>query len=98
MAALHMYIYYQVSETDAAAMAARVRAMQAALGTGTVQRRPGSADGRLTWMEIYPAVADDFSATLAAAVADAGLLALTAGPRHTELFTELDPMESSPCA
>jgi hypothetical protein len=98
MSALHMYIYYQVADLDAAAMAGRVRAMQAALGVGAVQRRPVCADGKQTWMEIYPAVAEDFSVPLAAAVADARLLELTAGPRHTELFTELDPMESSPCA
>lgn len=96
-----LYIYYQVAEHDATVLAGRVRAMQAALGRGQLKRRPGSSDGRQTWMEVYGAVGADFQQRLAAAVLAAALPALTAGERHTEVFTELEQAEqteSPPCA
>ncbi|QYF93136.1 DUF4936 family protein [Massilia sp. PAMC28688] len=86
-----LYIYYRVRDEHAALLAPRVRAMQAALGSGNVKRRPGSADGKQTWMEIYTATGPQFSAMLEQAVAQAGLLELTDGPRHTEIFTDLAP-------
>lgn len=93
-----LYIYYQVAEHDSAALAGRVRAMQATLGRGQLRRRPGSTDGRETWMEIYVAVSADFAQVLAAAVQAAALAELTAGARHTEVFTELQASEAPPCA
>ncbi|MDL2355792.1 MAG: DUF4936 family protein [Pseudomonadota bacterium] len=84
-----LYIYYQVREQDAAALAARVRAMQARLGAGQLKRRPHATDGLQTWMEIYPATPGGFDAALAAAVHHAALAELTAGARHTEIFTDL---------
>jgi hypothetical protein len=89
-----LYIYYQVRNEDAAALASRVRAMQARLGVehgvaGQLKRRPEEKDGLQTWMEIYPATGAGFDAALAAAVADAALAQLTAGKRHTEIFTDL---------
>ena len=98
MPARDMYIYYQVAAADATALAARVRAMQAALGHGQLKRRPAANDGLLTWMEVYTGVDDDFDRLLDTAVATARLAELTAGARHLEIFTDLDPMECSPCA
>jgi hypothetical protein len=89
-----LYIYYQVRNEDAAAMSSRVRAMQARLGlahgvAGQLKRRPEENDGLQTWMEIYPDTKAGFEAALAAAVAQAALAQLTAGERHTEIFTDL---------
>ncbi len=87
-----LYIYYRVRDEHAAQLAPRVRAMQAGLsGSAQLKRRPGSHEGVQTWMEVYPATADNFHAALAQAVQAADLLALTAGERHTEIFTDLDP-------
>jgi hypothetical protein len=41
-------------------------------------------------MEVYQAVPDGFEAALSAAVQQSGLLPLTAGPRHTEVFTDFN--------
>jgi len=99
---MDLYVYYKVSESDAAALAPRVRAMQAALaahqGVGAqLKRRPESRDGMQTWMEVYPGVAEDFHGRLAQAEARAGLLELIAGPRRAEVFIDLD-VEAAPCA
>jgi predicted kinase len=99
---IDLYVYYKVREPEAAALAPRVRAMQAALAArhGVVvqlKRRPASHDGLQTWMEVYPGVADGFADALAQAAADAGLDAWTSGPRRSEVFVDLTP-ESSPCA
>lgn len=93
-----LYIYYKVRDEHAAQLAQRVRAMQAALASsdgvaGKLKRRPGTADGRQTWMEIYLATPDGFDTVLAAAVRQAGLDEYTDGPRHTEVF-----MDISTCA
>lgn len=90
-----LYIYYQVREADAAALALRVRAMQERLHaerhvTGQLKRRPETKDGMQTWMEIYPAATASFDAALGVAVQDAALAELIAGERHTEIFTDLD--------
>lgn len=91
-----LYIYYRVPDAQAAQLAPRVRAMQAGLNAahgvaGQLKRRPGSTDGVQTWMEIYLAAGDGFTAALAAAVQQAGLSAQIDGQRHTEVFTDLDP-------
>jgi hypothetical protein len=90
-----LYIYYQVRDEHASAMALRVRAMQEVLSaergvTGQLKRRPEAKDGLQTWMEIYPATPAGFDAALDVAVRDAALLELTAGARHLEIFTDLD--------
>lgn len=97
---MDLYVYYKVADADAAALAPRVRALQAALAAAhgvAVQRkrRPGSKDGLQTWMEVYPDVPASFEETLAQAVAQAGLGALIQGPRRAEVFVEL---EQTPCA
>lgn len=89
-----LYVYYQVRDEDAGAMAPRVRRMQARLFAGSgvagqLKRRPQAKDGLQTWMEIYAGTGDGFDAALAAAVQHAALEELTAGPRHTEIFTDL---------
>lgn len=89
-----LYVYYQVRDEDAAAMAARVRMMQAALFAdggiaGQLKRRPQASDGVQTWMEIYADTRPGFDAALAAAVQRAALAELTVGIRHTEIFTDL---------
>jgi hypothetical protein len=98
MAMLDLYVYYQVEAAHANALAGRVRAIQAALGAGQIKRRPGDAGGRQTWMEVYTAVSPAFCKTLEAAIAAASLEELTFGGRHTEIFTELEPVEAIPCA
>jgi len=89
---IDLYVYYKVREEDAAGLAPRVRALQAALAGAhgvapQLKRRPGASDRVQTWMEVYPAVDAAFEAALAAAATAAGLDA--AGPRHTEVFMEL---------
>lgn len=91
-----LYIYYQVREQDAAALLPRLSAMQARLSTlcgvhGQLKRRPESRDGVQTWMEVYPATGAGFAAALTAAVEQADVAALTAGPRHTEVFMDVIP-------
>lgn len=91
-----LYIYYQVTDAHAARLLSLVRAMQAALArdegvvTG-LKRRPESAQGLQTWMEIYTGTAPDFADRLTLAVANAGLAQLVDGRRHTEVFTEMPP-------
>ncbi len=90
-----LYIYYRVSDGNAAALAARVCAMQARLArehavTAQIKRRPGSAEGVQTWMEIYTGAGRGFDAVLDAAVLEAALPELIAGQRHTEVFTDLE--------
>jgi len=86
-----LYIYYRVRDQHAAQLAQRVRAMQTALGSGQLKRRPGASDGVQTWMEIYPDVTAGFDTALALAVSQAALPELIAGERHTEVFMDVDP-------
>ncbi|MGJ7917180.1 DUF4936 family protein [Massilia sp. LXY-6] len=101
-AMMDLYVYYKVREQDAAALAPRVRAMQAALAAShglafQLKRRPETREGMQTWMEVYPGTPDAFANELDRAAAHAGLDALIAGPRRTEVFLDLTP-ESTPCA
>ncbi len=89
-----LFIYYRVPEGHADQLAARVHAMQAGLAAsfgvaGQLKRRPDSADGQQTWMEIYLATGPGFDADLAAAVQAAALTELIDGTRHTEVFTDI---------
>jgi len=97
-----LYVYYKVRERDAAALAPRVRAMQAALAAShgiavQLKRRPDSKDGMQTWMEVYPGVPDSFAADLGRTATDRGLDKLIDGPRRAEVFVDLIP-ELNPCA
>jgi len=89
-----LYVYYKVRGADAPALAPRVRALQAALArrtgvTGGLKRRPGMRDGLQTWMEVYAGVDDAFPDALAAALAEAAIEILLAGPRHAEVFEDM---------
>jgi hypothetical protein len=102
---MDLYVYYKVSELQAAALAPRVRAMQAGLAADGVavqlKRRPESKDGMQTWMEVYPGVSEAFADELEQAAARAGLADLIAGPRRSEVFVDLitaPSTETSPCA
>lgn len=91
---MDLFVYYKVPEANAAALQARVTAMQAGLaphcgGAPGLKRRPEASAGLHTWMEVYPAVDADFTVTLDAAARHAGLAALAAGPRHSEVFMDL---------
>jgi hypothetical protein len=91
-----LYIYYQVREDNAPALRELVTALQARLTAqhgvaAQLKRRPDTKDGLQTWMEIYAATAPGFEADLDAAARAAGVPALTAGARHTEVFTDLIP-------
>jgi hypothetical protein len=93
---IDLYVYYKVREQDAVLLEPRIRALQAALAAShgvapQLKRRPEVRDGLQTWMEVYPAIADAFGAELAAAVADAALDGLIAGPRRAEVFMDLTP-------
>ncbi|GAB2840634.1 hypothetical protein GCM10027277_04490 [Pseudoduganella ginsengisoli] len=91
---MDLYSYYKVREADQSALHRAVTAMQAELTSAhgvapQLKRRPQPGDGVWTWMEVYPDVRDGFDAVLADAVQKHGLPALTAGPRHTEIFTDI---------
>ena len=95
---MDMYVYYQVREEDAQALQLKVSGMHAGL-TGThgvacsLKRRPQATAGRRTWMEVYLAVPDDFSAVLEDAARRAGILRLIDNERRIEYF-----VDGSPCA
>lgn len=91
-----LYVYYQVSDANAPALLAQVRAMQAALaraeGVATdLKKRPDSAHGLQTWMEIYTGAGPRFADQLDDAVRAAAIGRLIDGRRHTEVFTEMSP-------
>jgi hypothetical protein len=87
---IDLYVYYKVREQDAAALAPRVRALQAGIGVpAQLKRRPEVRDGLQTWMEVYPGVDDAFPARLEHAARGAGVEELIAGPRRAEIFMDL---------
>ena len=91
---MDLYVYYRVRDEDAEQLLPRVRGMQARLAAAhgvapQLKRRPDNPDGVQTWMEVYPAATAGFTAALAQAVSAAGLDALIAGPRHTEVFMDI---------
>ncbi len=88
---MDLYVYYRVRDEDAERLLPRVRALQATLAAAhgvapQLKRRPASADGVQTWMEVYPAVTAPFQQALAQAAAP--LEPALAGPRHTEVFQD----------
>jgi hypothetical protein len=95
---MDLYVYYQVPVEQAERLQACVRAMHISIAaeqgvTGTLKRRPEEQNGRHTWMEIYPAIPDEFDKALERAVEKAALASLIVGPRHNEYF-----MDAGPCA
>jgi hypothetical protein len=95
---IDLYVYYKVREQDAAALAPRVRAMQAALAVShQLKRRPDGKDGLQTWMEVYPGVSERFASELEQAATQAALDTFISGPRRAEVFVDLH-QEPNPCA
>lgn len=93
---LDLYVYYKVREADGAQLAPRILAIQQQLGaqhgvSASLKRRPQASNGCQTWMEVYPAVADNFAALLEQAVIEAGVAPLIEGARHIEVFMDLSP-------
>jgi hypothetical protein len=87
---MNLYVYYQVAPAHAQLLQDRVTSMQKALGArATLSRRPDVKDGMHTWMETYPAIAQDFEVRLNAAVLQSGLAEWIHGPRHAEYFVEI---------
>ena len=90
-----LYVYYKVRAEDAAALAPRVRAMQAQLASqgiaSQLKQRPQARDGLQTWMEVYPCAPDGIEALVEEAARAAGLAEHLQGPRRSEIFTDLAP-------
>lgn len=89
-----LYIYYRVRHEHADRLQPQVAALQRCLSQEygivcALKRRPQEQDGRQTWMEIYQAAPEGFGEALERAVAQAGLLELIDGPRHTEIFVDV---------
>lgn len=99
---IDLYVYYKVRSADAAVLAPLVRAMQAQLARAgaavQLKHRPQASDGLQTWMEVYPGADDGFDSVVEAAARAAGLDAYTQGPRRSEIFMDLPPMDPTPCA
>jgi hypothetical protein len=88
-----LYVYYRAKSENAALLQARANYMQAQLArtrgvSGFLKRRPAEKDGCHTWMEVYSFAPDGFEECLRSAVEEAGLLELTEGERHTEIFED----------
>ena len=89
-----LFIYYRVPAAHTETMQKKIIQMLSLLreqwpvSTG-LKRRPELKDGCETWMEIYTQVPDDFPSALELAVAQAQVLALTEGHRHTETFVDI---------
>ena len=91
---MDLYVYYRVRDEDAERLLPRIRALQGELAAAhgvapQLKRRPESADGVQTWMEVYPSTPAGFTAALAQSATAAGLATLIAGPRHTEVFMDI---------
>lgn len=91
---MDLYIYYRVRGDNAEALRTRAQAMQQRLSqqygiVAGLKRRPQEKHGLQTWMEIYQAVPAGFETELERAVAQAGLIDLIDGARHTEHFLDV---------
>lgn len=88
------YVYYKVSATEAASVAARVQRMIGTLPAdgprGRVLKRADGGD-EVTLMEVYEPVADarNFEAALARALAASELPAELLARRRTERFEDI---------
>lgn len=88
---MHLYVYYEVALSSLADVAARVRAMQAALPIAATRvrflKRPSSATHAETWMEVYEDVDPAFEAALDEAVSAHRIADFTTD-RHVERFID----------
>jgi hypothetical protein len=90
---MDLYIYYRVACAHEQEARTRIGSMQDRIAArhgiaGSLKRRPEPSDGRHTWMEVYPAVPENFLQLLDAAVDDAALGELIDGERHIEFFMD----------
>lgn len=97
----HYYIYYRVSEKDAAEAGLLIRAMQARLAcrSGVTGRLLKKRDDPGLWMEIYEGVSDSdgFERLLGQLVDEYDLGVFIDGPRKQECFTgEPPPVSQHP--
>ena len=92
----HWFVYYKLAPSSARELEPRLRGMQAEIAAergvrARLMRRADTADGPLTLLEVYDGIGEPatFEASLAAAVARAGLPASLVGQRRTERFEDL---------
>ena len=93
---IDLYVYYKLAPEHEAAVLALVPVIQARLAAAhgvrpQLKRRPAVRDGLHTWMEIYPAVDDDFASVLEQALKQGGFASLNTSARHTEVFVDALP-------
>ena len=85
-----LYVYYETDASQLHRVPEIVGAIQQTVHhPASLSRRIESSTTRLTWMEIYPAIADDFTERLESAVRLSALPALIQGVRHLEIFEEI---------
>lgn len=96
----HYYIYYRISEKDAAEAELLVRAMQARLACrgGVAGRLLKKCNEPGLWMEVYEDVGDPerFERLLGQLVDEYDLGVFIDGPRKLECFTGDAPISDSP--
>lgn len=91
-----LYVYYRIAahQVDRARAAARrAAALIEAAGAKAprLMRRPeADREGRQTWMEVYDPWKPSMREAIARAILESGLLSLTEGERHEELFEDLE--------
>ncbi len=92
---MHLYVYYEVPQAEAARALAAVRSLQKRLADahevqGRLLRRVDRRKPDETWMEIYEDVDETFEAHLTRAFEESGAPDPIAGPRHIERFIDFD--------
>jgi short-subunit dehydrogenase involved in D-alanine esterification of teichoic acids len=91
---MDLYVYYRVQDHHSAELQAMVMKMQEKLSNlheinFSLKRRVEKNVDYQTWMEIYFSVSDEFADLLELAVNNAGLMRLTDGERHNEIFVDM---------
>lgn len=92
----HWYVYYKLPQREALDLAPRIRAMMGVLASATgvrgrLLRKLGTEGDQATLMEAYERIGDAaaFEASLADALARAGVPAAALQARRTEKFGDL---------
>jgi hypothetical protein len=93
---MDVYVYYRVTDKNASELQSRVLDMQKQLTdltqvTTSLKLRSEQAASLQTWMEIYLSAPDKFLDLLNQTVANLGLMDLTEGERHAEIFVDMPP-------
>ena len=91
----HVFIYYRIDLMQARLAASQVDALLLTLAAhcGQHPHRMQRCDDPVTWMEVYPDIADfvAFSAALDAATQALDCAAFVLGERHLECFSAPPP-------